>query len=55
MNKSLEKVYNVVVVLCILMALNIVVVGLYMRNINVFALIKNKLGRNSSEYKNLLK
>lgn len=53
---GLEKIYNVLIVLCVLLALNILVLGLYMKKIDVFGFLKSKIfGKSSTEYEELLK
>lgn len=55
-SKSLEKVYNVLIVLCVLLSLNLLVLGLYMKKINVMGYLKAKVfGRSATEYEELLK
>lgn len=53
---GLERIYNVLIVLCILLSLNMVVLGLYMRKIDVLGFLKSKLsGNTSTEHQELLK
>ena len=55
-SENLEKVYNVLVVMCVLLSLNIIVIGLYMKKIDLFAFIRSKVfNKNSTEYEELLK
>jgi hypothetical protein len=53
---SLEKVYNILVIMCVLLGLNIIVLGLYMKKIDVIGFLKTKIfGKSATEYQELLK